>query len=145
LLFVVGGPAERSPEDYLHEYEDGRVFPMPEQPPLPVIDAPRRDATVSVEGSWAAEPARPWEGERYFAGTFAADEAVAAEVPALGTAEEAGPGVVRLEDNENPAAAPELLAAVAGFGLLNGTRWQKEGPRDGDEPRGRRRPFVVPV
>jgi hypothetical protein len=143
LLFVVGGPEDRSPEDYLDKYEDGRVFPSPERPPLPAIDAPRREATASVQEARAVAPAWPWACERYFAGEFAADEGGAARLPALGTAEGTRPDAVRLEANQNPAAAPELLAAVAGFGLLNGTRWQKEGPRDGDEPHGRRRPVVL--
>jgi hypothetical protein len=141
LLFVVGGPEDRSPEDYLNEYDDGRVFPSPERPPLQVINVPLREATASVEETRAVEPALPWEGERYFAGTFAVDEEGADRAPALGTAEAAGAYAVRLEDN-NPAAAPELLAAAAAFGLLNGTRWQKEGTRDGEAPR--RRPAILP-
>jgi hypothetical protein len=141
LLFVVGGPEDRSTEDYLDEYEDGRVFPSPERPPLPVLDTPRREATVSVEEARAVEPAWPWACERYFAGEFAVDEAGAEQAPALGTAEGAGAYALGLEDKENPTTAPELLAAVAAFGLLNGTRWQKEGTRDGEEPR--RRPAIL--
>jgi hypothetical protein len=142
LLFVVGGPEDRSPEDYLDEYEDGRVFPSPERPPLPVIDTPRWEATAPVEESRPVEPAWPWACERFFAGEFAVDEGGEAQAPALGTAEGAGTYPLSLEDNANPAATPELLAAVATFGLLNGTRWQKEGSPDGEEPR-RRRPAIL--
>jgi hypothetical protein len=141
LLFVVGGPEDRSAEDYLDEYEDGRVFPSPERPPLPVSDTPQREATASVEDARPVEPAWPWACERYFAGEFAVDEGGEAQAPALGTAEGAGAYALCLEDKENPAAAPEVLAAVAAFGLLNGTRWQKEGSRDGEEPR--RRPAIL--
>jgi hypothetical protein len=141
LLFVVGGPEDRSPEDYLDEYEDGRVFPSPERPPLPIIAIPQREATASVEEARPVEPAWPWACERYFAGEFAVDKGGEAQAPALGTAEGAGAYALCLEDRENPAAAPELLAAVAAFGLLNGTRWHKEGSRDGEEPR--RRPVIL--
>jgi hypothetical protein len=147
LLFVVGGPEDRSAEDYLDEYDDGRVIPSPERPPLPALAVPRREATVSVEAvppveaAPAVEPTWPLACERYFAGTFPVEEDRAAPVPALGTAEGTSVEAARLDANDRPAAAPELLAAVAALGLLNGTRWQKEGTRDGEEPR--RRPAVL--
>ena len=143
LLFVVGGPEDRSAEDYLHPYEDGAVLPSPEEPPLPVFERARPETTAATVEEPRAVAAVSWTWDQVFATEFAAEEGAAdtgglAELPALGAAEAAGPTVTRLEDNEAPAVGPQVLSALAGFGLLNGTRWQKEGPPDGEQPRGRR-------
>jgi hypothetical protein len=144
LLFVVGGPEVRDPEDaYLWGDEDDDFLapqdpllePWPEANVLQEAPAPvARDQFV--ERAEPAEAAWPQLAEAYFAGAVPVEEP-AGDVPALGTAESTPEAKVQPPQETNPAATAELLSAAAALGLLNGTRWRKELERE-SWPRRRR-------
>jgi hypothetical protein len=147
LLFVVGGPEDVAPEDYLNEYEDGAVQPWPNLPRLAALDdAPTvaRDAGALVWPTEALAPVAPtWPllSEAYFREETPTTAGVPTEViertsMGLGVTE-----TPRLE-TEATAARPELLAALAGLGLLGAPSWRKE-ERAHEESR--RRPTIIPL
>jgi hypothetical protein len=147
LLFVVGGPEVRNPEDAYLMGDENDDFFTPQDPllelwpePGALQETPRGsdvdEFVARPEPVAAAEPSWPQQAEAYFAGEVTVEEP-AGEVPALGAAESAAPAEVQPPQQTNPAATAELLSAAAALGLLNGTRWQKELERE-NWPRRRR-------
>jgi len=142
LLFIVGGPEDQDPEDIALRGDDDEAMPWEDQPIQLVrvnVARPERPARVAlpetpappVQRGEPAEAAWPRLAETYFTAEFAVEGNENAEpVPAMAAAENTTPAGAYPADQANPVTPAELLAAVAVFGLLNGTRWQKELDRE---------------
>jgi hypothetical protein len=138
LLFVVGGPNPRVPEDYREGFEDGAVIPGPNAPRLsfledgapPAYDAREMPRPAAMLSPLAAN--LPLLSETYFC--EGAETATSAVTETLGlsavglVASESAPLVNadQSEAREKAKAETGFLAALVGLGFLGGPSWRKE-------------------